>query len=78
MSLVAKLRDLQGQGCNHRLQWLPAHAGIPGNEAADDLAKAVHHSPMAAPVFASLVRYYVARDVIRRTVAEPLKRSGHR
>lgn len=75
MSLVAKLRDLQGQGCNPRLQWLPAHVGIPGNEAADDLAKAAHHSP-TAPVSASLVRYDVARDVIRREVAarHPCKR----
>ncbi|KAH9372118.1 hypothetical protein HPB48_010218 [Haemaphysalis longicornis] len=68
MSLVAKLRDLQGQGCNLRLQWLPDHVGISGNDAADDLNKAAHNSPMA-PVSASLVRYDVARDVIRREMA---------
>ncbi|XP_077535921.1 uncharacterized protein LOC144148214 [Haemaphysalis longicornis] len=75
MSLVAKLRDLQGPGWNPSLQWLPTHVGIPGNEAPDDLAKATHHC-LVAPVSTSLVRHD-ARYVIRRDVAarHPCKRA---
>lgn len=39
-SLAAKLQQVASRGCDLRLHWLQAsHVGIPGNEAADALAK---------------------------------------
>ncbi|XP_077544529.1 uncharacterized protein LOC144157036 [Haemaphysalis longicornis] len=41
-SLVAKLHAVASRGCTVQLHWLPAHIGIPGNEAADAQAKGAH------------------------------------
>ncbi|KAH9366638.1 hypothetical protein HPB48_017031 [Haemaphysalis longicornis] len=68
LSLVAKLLDLLGQGCNLRRQWLPAQVGVPVKEAADAVAKAAHESTVV-PVCTSLVRFDMAKYFIRREVA---------
>ncbi|XP_037558398.1 uncharacterized protein LOC119435745 [Dermacentor silvarum] len=37
-----RLHTLQQQGSDLRLQWIPSHVGISGNESADDLARRAH------------------------------------
>lgn len=50
-SLAAKLHTMASRGCSVRLHWLPAHIGIPGNEAADALARGAHQEghPIEGP-----------------------------
>ena len=35
-----RLRELTDRGTHLSLQWVPCHAGLPGNEMADDVARA--------------------------------------
>lgn len=42
--LSTRLTALQDAGHPVSLHWIPAHVGIPGNEAADTLAKDAHHT----------------------------------
>ncbi|XP_075556532.1 uncharacterized protein LOC142588579 [Dermacentor variabilis] len=62
----SKLRHVVNQGCDLVLQWVPAHIGLPGNEAADALAK----QALAArfPLATSVSRFDVARTTITRTL----------
>nr|XP_050030530.1 uncharacterized protein LOC126526717 [Dermacentor andersoni] len=39
--LAVRLHALQGR-CNLRLQWIPSHVGVAGNETADQLARRAH------------------------------------
>ncbi|XP_075556556.1 uncharacterized protein LOC142588606 [Dermacentor variabilis] len=62
----SKLRHVVNQGCDLVLQWVPAHIGLPGNEAADALAK----QALAArfPLAISVTRFEVAKTAILRTL----------
>ncbi|XP_070395507.1 uncharacterized protein [Dermacentor albipictus] len=44
--LAVRLHALQGR-CNLRLQWIPSHVGVAGNETADRLARRAHDSSTA-------------------------------
>lgn len=46
---LKKYHYLQDHGYNIMLSWIPAHAGFPGNEAADRLAKSATH-PLTHPI----------------------------
>ncbi|XP_070384815.1 uncharacterized protein [Dermacentor albipictus] len=44
--LAVRLHALQGR-CNLRLQWIPTHVGVAGNETADQLARRAHDASTA-------------------------------
>ncbi|KAH6923334.1 hypothetical protein HPB50_000419 [Hyalomma asiaticum] len=52
--LSTRLEALQEAGCTISLHWIPSHVGLPGNEAADALAKEAHakNSPLSSAVTA--------------------------
>uniref|UniRef100_L7LYN9 Putative tick transposon n=1 Tax=Rhipicephalus pulchellus TaxID=72859 RepID=L7LYN9_RHIPC len=66
-SIVRRLEAVQDLGCDLILQWVPAHIGIPGNEAADALAKAAHAAE--TPTTTAISCFDVARSRIARSVA---------
>ncbi|XP_077557714.1 uncharacterized protein LOC144172963 [Haemaphysalis longicornis] len=61
-ALHAKLTRLASGGSEVCVQWLPAHVGIAGNEAADRLAKAAHTED--TPTTAAVNRIDEARFLI--------------
>jgi tubulin alpha len=80
MRALDKLRD---QGWEVQLQWIPAHVGVPGNEAADRAAKeATGHNPYAQgnpepqPELESLrTLTATTKSTIRHTVKDEWERS---
>ncbi|XP_077538059.1 uncharacterized protein LOC144150114 [Haemaphysalis longicornis] len=60
--LHVKLCAVASQGSAVRLQWLPSHVGIEGNEAADTLAKAAHSAD--TPITTDVCCIDEARNVI--------------
>ncbi|KAK8772689.1 hypothetical protein V5799_024063 [Amblyomma americanum] len=63
--LSAKLCAVRDRGCDIVLQWLPSHIGLPGNEAADRLAKNAN-GDSALPESDAVTPFDVARNTIRR------------
>ncbi|XP_070387396.1 uncharacterized protein [Dermacentor albipictus] len=60
----SKLRHLVNQGCDLALQWVPAHIGLPGNQAADALVKQALST--CFPLASSVTRFDVANTAILR------------
>ncbi|XP_077544684.1 uncharacterized protein LOC144157810 [Haemaphysalis longicornis] len=63
-SLVAKLNAVASRGCTVQLHWLPAHMGIPGNEAADALAKGAHQP--GTPASQDVTAFDAPRQILAR------------
>ncbi|KAK8775200.1 hypothetical protein V5799_031455 [Amblyomma americanum] len=64
-NLSAKLCAVRDRGCDIVLQWVPSHIGLPGNEAADRLAKNAH-GDSAIPESDAVTPFDVARNTIHR------------
>ncbi|XP_075526569.1 uncharacterized protein LOC142558305 [Dermacentor variabilis] len=60
----SKLRHLVNQGCDLALPRVPAHIGLPGNEAADALAKQALSTRF--PLASSVTHFDVAKTAILR------------
>lgn len=63
-SIISKLEHLKSEGCTVRIQWVPGHRDIEGNELVDKLAKEAALKPgiPKAPDLALL------RTTIKRTL----------
>ncbi|KAK8772651.1 hypothetical protein V5799_024104 [Amblyomma americanum] len=64
-NLSAKLCAVRDRGCDIVLQWVPSHIGLPGNEAANRLAKNAH-GDSAIPESDAVTPFDVARNTIHR------------
>ncbi|KAH7947377.1 hypothetical protein HPB52_010999 [Rhipicephalus sanguineus] len=65
--LFRKFTVIQNSGCDLAFQWVPSHAGVQGNEAADALAKEGHDPRTPVTSFARV------SDVARLIIARHLR-----
>ena len=60
-SVVFNIKWLLDKGININIQWIPSHKGIPGNEAADTIARSAHDTAIMVqnprPVQEELITY---------------------
>ncbi|XP_037565269.1 uncharacterized protein LOC119445010 [Dermacentor silvarum] len=62
-------RALVSSGLKLSRVWLPSHAGVQGNEKADDLKKAAHHATVPESTAVTALNY--ARRTLQRHLMAP-------
>ncbi|KAH9372443.1 hypothetical protein HPB48_012871 [Haemaphysalis longicornis] len=69
VTLHGKITQLASKGCTVCVQWVLAHVGVPGNQAAGSLAKATHST--ATPATSAVTQidescYLITQDLVRQ------------
>ncbi|KAF9733766.1 reverse transcriptase [Paraphaeosphaeria minitans] len=67
--IARQIQDLQDRGRPVRIRWVPAHEGIPGNEAADMAAKEAtgwRENGRRAPTASEPPRLFTLRSTLKR------------
>ena len=67
-AIVENISEIRAGGRQVRLFWLRAHVGTPGNERADELAKAAAASPKPTPDYVEVPLSYVRRRIREESV----------
>ncbi|KAK8068658.1 hypothetical protein PG994_005274 [Apiospora phragmitis] len=69
------------EGILVNIHWIPAHTGVPGNEKADELAKAATEAPALAAARKARTAYTTATFTLRSPIATvapaPAGTTGH-